>query len=140
MKKIRRQAFALMYVIVAMSLVSMALFALTCITKNVSGNTNMMYLDACRRNLLLSGLAWTKHNPDDINKKTTSEIFDLDISKLEIPAGTVKVTVTKMDDSNLTVRLNASCAKGGMSRRCEFTTKLPVVHDEKPLKQTPALK
>jgi hypothetical protein len=70
------------------------------------------YLKACRRNLLASGLMWAKEN----TRKKSGEIFDktiqLDVSKLNIRASALDVTMSIASDEEAEVQINTSCSRG----------------------------
>jgi len=112
MKKQRQRGFVLIFVIMAIIIIGIEMFALSDIANTMQFQSQNVYLKACRRNLLASGLLWAKEN----TRNKSSEIFDktvqLDVSNLNILASALDVTVSIASDEEVEVRINTSCSRG----------------------------
>jgi len=70
------------------------------------------YLEACKRNLITSGLAWAKRNIRNNNRETFDKAVELDVSKMDIRASSLIVTISIPTDKEPQVQINASCSRG----------------------------
>ena len=102
----------LILVIVAIAVIGFQMFALSDIANTMQFQSNTAYLKACERNLLASGLAWAREN----TRNKSSEVFDktiqLDVSKLNIRASALDVTISIASDEEAEVQINTSCSRG----------------------------
>ena len=102
----------LILVIIAIAIIGVEMFALADIANTMQFQSQTAYLKACRRNLLASGLLWAKEN----TREKSSEIFDktiqLDVSKLNIRASALDVTISIASDEEAEVQINTSCSRG----------------------------
>jgi len=112
MKKRRQHGFVLILVIMAIIVIGIEMFALSNIANTMQFQSHNAYLKACRRNLLASGLLWAREN----TRKKGSEIFDktvqLDVSKMNIRASALDVTMSIASDEEVEVQINTSCSRG----------------------------
>jgi len=71
------------------------------------------YLEACKRNLITSGLAWAKRNIRNNNKETFEKAVELDVSKMNIRASSLIVTIRGLPtDKEPQAQINVSCSRG----------------------------
>jgi hypothetical protein len=70
MKKPRKKGFALVLVITAMAVIGLEMYVLTGGSNTMLFQSDTAYLEACKRNLITSGLAWAKRNILNNNKET----------------------------------------------------------------------
>lgn len=107
----------LILVIVAIAVIGFQMFALSDIANTMQFQSNTAYLKACERNLLASGLAWAREN----TRNKSSEVFDktiqLDVSKLNIRASALDVTISIASDEEAEVQINTSCSRGRQTLR-----------------------
>ena len=112
MKKQRHRGVVLIFVIMAIIVIGIEMFALSGIANTMQFQSQNAYLKACRRNLLASGLLWAREN----TREKSSEIFDktiqLDVSKLNISASALDVTMSIASDEEAEVQINTSCSRG----------------------------
>jgi len=112
MKQRRQQGFVLILVIMAIIVFGIELFALSGIANTMQFESNAGYLNACRRNLLASGLAWAQENGGN----NSSEVFDksikLDTSKMKIRGSALDVTLRRTSDGQAEVQIDTSCSRG----------------------------
>jgi len=112
MKNQRHRGFVLIFVIMAIIVIGIEMFALSDIANTMQFQSQNAYLKACKRNLLASGLLWAREN---IRNKS-SDIFDktiqLDVSKLNIRASALDVTISIASDEEAEVQINTSCSRG----------------------------
>jgi len=84
MKKPRQKGFALVLVITAMAIIGLEMHVLTSGANTMLFQSDTAYLEACKRNLIMSGLAWAKRNVRNNNKETFEKAVELDVSKMNI--------------------------------------------------------
>jgi hypothetical protein len=111
MKKIRQNGFVLLLVIMAIALVGTA----TCV---LAGGANIMlfqsdtvYLQACERNLMASGLAWAKQNIKNRNQGSFNKMVELDTANLGIRGSSLNVFISISRDKQAEVQINTSCSR-----------------------------
>ena len=118
-KKIRK-GFTLYLVIVAMALTGSSLFLLTHISNGMAYRSDRMYLKACQRNLLASGLIWVKRNTPKIDELPSNKPCVLDTTDLQVPDSHINVSRgSGGDDSHKDKKLTIEvrCSKRKISMR-----------------------
>ncbi len=82
MKKPRQKGFALVLVITAMAIIGLEMHVLTSGANTMLFQADTAYLEACKRNLITSGLAWAKRNIRNNNRDTFEKTVELDVSSM----------------------------------------------------------
>jgi hypothetical protein len=112
MKKIRQNGFVLVIVIMAIAIMSVAMFTLSDIVKTMQFQSQTAYLRACRRNLQASGLVWAKENIRNKSGEILDKTIQLDVSKMNIRVSALDVTIRRASDNQAEVQVNTSCSRG----------------------------
>ena len=113
MKKPRQKGFALVLVITAMAIIGLEMHVLTSGANTMLFQADTAYLEACKRNLVTSGLAWAKRNIRNNNKETFEKAVELDVSKMNIRASSLIVTIRGLPtDKAPQAQINVSCSRG----------------------------
>lgn len=112
MKKPRRKGFALVLVITAMAIIGLEMHVLTSGANTMLFQSDTAYLEACKRNLITSGLAWAKRNIQNNNKETFEKAVELDVSKMNIRASSLIVTISIPTEKEPQAQINVSCSRG----------------------------
>lgn len=112
MKRRRQQGFVLILVIIAIILFGIELFALSGIANTMQFESNAAYLNACRRNLLSSGLAWARENGANNSGEVSDKKIQLETSKMNIRGSALDVTIHRTSDGQAEVQIDASCSRG----------------------------
>ena len=120
MKKPRQNGFALVLVITAMAVIGLIMYVLTDGSNTMLFQSDTAYLEACKRNLITSGLAWAKRNVRNNNKETFEKAVELDVSKIFYGSGSrnirdasLIVTIRGLPtDEAPQAQINVSCSRG----------------------------
>jgi len=119
MKKPRQKGFALVLVITAMAIIGLEMHVLTSGANTMLFQADTAYLEACKQNLIKSGLAWAKRNIRNNNKETFEKAVELDVSKIfygsdsrRIRASSLIVTISIPTDKGPQAQINVSCSRG----------------------------
>jgi len=112
MKKPRQKGFALVLVITAMAIIGLEMHVLTSGANTMLFQSDTAYLEACKRNLVTSGLAWAKRNIRNNNKETFEKAVELDVSKMNIRVSSLIVTISIPTDKGPQAQINVSCSRG----------------------------
>ena len=119
MKKPRQKGFALVLVITAMAIIGLEMHVLTSGANTMLFQADTAYLEACKRNLTTSGLAWAKRNIRNNNKETFEKAVELDVSKIFYGSGSRRirgssliVTISTPTDKAPQAQINVSCSRG----------------------------
>jgi type II secretory pathway component PulK len=125
MKKPRQKGFALVLVITAMAIIGLEMHVLTSGANTMLFQADTAYLEACKRNLITSGLAWAKRNIRNNNRDTFEKTVELDVSKMPGNAGfrlkpavggirgsSLIVTISIPTDEEPQAQINVSCSRG----------------------------
>lgn len=112
MKNQRRRGFVLIFVIMAIIVIGIEMFALSGIANTMQFQSQNAYLKACRRNLLASGLLWANENTREKGREIFDKTIQLDVSKLNIRASALDVTMSIASDEEAEVQINTSCSRG----------------------------
>jgi hypothetical protein len=111
MKKPRKKGFALVLVITAMAVIGLEMYVLTGGSNTMLFQSDTAYLEACKRNLITSGLAWAKRNILNNNKETFEKAVELDVSKMNIRDANLIVTISIPADKAPQAQINVSCSR-----------------------------
>ncbi len=120
MKKPRQKGFALVLVITAMAIIGLEMHVLTSGANTMLFQADTAYLEACKRNLITSGLAWAKRNIRNNNRDTFEKTMKLDVSKIfhgsdsrRIRDASLVVTIRGLPtDKAPQAQINVSCSRG----------------------------
>jgi len=117
MKKLKANGFVLLLVIEAMAVVAVEMFVLTNIAGTMQFQSHTVYLQACERNLLASGLAWARQNIRNKSGETFDGKIELDVGEMNVRGSALDVTISTKSDQEAEVRLNSSCSRGRQTRK-----------------------
>jgi preprotein translocase subunit SecF len=117
MKRLRENGFVLLLVIIAIAVIGIAMFVLTNISSTMQFQSHTVYLQACERNLLASGLAWAKQNIQNESREIFDKVVELDVGKMDIRGSALDVTIGTAADSATEVEVNTSCSRGRQTLR-----------------------
>jgi hypothetical protein len=115
----RPDGFALVLVITAMAVIGLEMHVLTSGANTMLFQADTAYLEACKRNLVTSGLAWAKRNIRNNNRDTFEKTVELDVSKIfyrsdssRIRVSSLIVTISVPTDKEPQAQINVSCSRG----------------------------
>lgn len=110
MKHQRQNGFVLILVVVAIALIGAEMIVLTDSANKILFQSDTAYLQACQRNLVISGLAWAKRNIKDEGKETFNRSIELDVNSMSIHGATLSVNIGTPKDEETEVQINTSCS------------------------------
>ena len=117
MKKIKQNGFVLVVVIMSIAIIAIEMAVLTGGSNAILFQTNTAYLQACRRNLVASGLAWAEKNINNGNKQIFDKTVELDIADMNIRRASLSVTVRAPVNKKAEVQINSSVSRGRRTLR-----------------------
>jgi hypothetical protein len=106
-RRVNKQGFALVLLIFFISIIGIETVILSRISGTMAFEANEAYLQACRENLISSGLAWTKENADKVQ---TNETTELDIASLGLRDAELSVTVNMTETGRREADISALCS------------------------------
>ena len=117
MKNPQQNGFVLILVIAAMGLIGAMMIVLTGSANKILFQSDTAYLQACRRNLVTSGLTWAKRNIKNENKETFNRTIELDVTSMGISGATLSVNIDIPKDQEPEVQINTSCSRARRTLR-----------------------
>jgi len=123
-KKVKTNGFVLLLVILALAVVAVEMFVLTNISGTMQFQSHSVYLQACERNLMASGLAWARQNIRNKGGQTAGEQVKLNTGELNILNSALDVAISMSSDREAEVRISSSCSRGRQTRRGGSTFKI----------------
>jgi hypothetical protein len=108
----RNQGAVLTLVLVAMILAGMAMLVLTGGANAMLFHADTAYLRAVERNLIASGLAWTRQRLAADGGLPTEKPVELDVTAFGVPHARLAVRVLEVRDATARVHIETSCHKG----------------------------
>lgn len=117
MKERKQNGFVLVLVITAMAVIGLEMFVLANIANTMQFQSHTAYLQACERNLVASGLAWTKQNIRNKSGENFDKMIELDVTEMDIRAAALDVTISIPSGEETEVRINTSCTRGRQTLR-----------------------
>ena len=115
MKKTKTEGFVLVMVIVAIALVGMVMFVLSEGSRTMIFQTDTAYLNACRRNLVSSGLAWAEANA----ASAVEGEMVLDVNDLGVREASLSVSVISDPNEAPSARITTSVSRRTRTLRDE---------------------
>ncbi|MHC4510038.1 MAG: hypothetical protein ACYTAO_13955 [Planctomycetota bacterium] len=119
MKALKKRGFVLILVITAMAVIGIEMFVLAGVANTMQFQSHGAYLQACRRNLMASGLAWAKQNIPDKTGEVVPQTIELDVSKMNVRGSDLDLTVSPPSDQQVEILIKTSCTRGRQTLRGE---------------------
>ena len=117
MKNPQQNGFVLILVIAAMGLIGAMMVVLTGSANKILFQSDTAYLQACRRNLVTSGLTWAKRNIKNQSEETFNRTIELDVTSMGISGATLSVNIDIPKDQEPEVQINTSCSRARRTLR-----------------------
>ncbi|MHC4087323.1 MAG: hypothetical protein ACYSWZ_03865 [Planctomycetota bacterium] len=111
MKNPQQNGFVLIIVVAVMGLIGAMMIILTGSANKILFQSDTAYLQACQRNLVTSGLGWTKQNINNENKETFDRTIELDVTSMNISDATLSVNIGIRKEQEVEVQINTSCSR-----------------------------
>jgi hypothetical protein len=111
MKNPQQNGFVLILVVAAMGLIGAMMIVLTGSANKILFQSDTAYLQACQRNLVISGLTWAKRNIKNESKETFNRTIELDVTSMSISGATLSVNIDIPKDQEPEVQINTSCSR-----------------------------
>ena len=119
-----RNGFVLILVITAMAVIGIEMFALAGVANTMQFQSHTAYLQACRRNLTASGLAWARQNTPNKAGESALQAIKLDIGEMNIRGSDLDLTISRPSDEEAEVLIRTSCSRGRQTLRGENKYKI----------------
>lgn len=98
-------------VIMLIAMVGIVVSILTEASKTMIFESNKAYLRACERNMIASGLAWSKINIQKDIGEIPDKMIELDVTEMNIRGSSLSVNI-KPAQTRPQVRIRTSCSRG----------------------------
>jgi hypothetical protein len=82
------------------------------------------YLQACRRNLTASGLAWARQNIPNKAGESAHQAIKLDAGEMNIRGSDLDLTISRLSETQAEVLITTSCSRGRQTLRGENKYKI----------------
>jgi len=112
MKRRREDGFVMLLIIAALALIAVEIFVLTAGSNTILFQANDAYLEACERNLKVSGLAWAQRSIKSKGAETLDKSIELDISDMNIRGSALSVTIGQPENKQSHVQVITFCRRG----------------------------
>ena len=119
-----RGGFVLVLVITAMAIIGTEMFVLAGIANTMQFQSHRAYLQACRRNLTASGLAWARQNIPNKTGESAPGAIKLDTGEMNIRGSDLDLTISRPSDKETEVLIKTSCSRGRQTLKGEYRYKL----------------
>ena len=117
MKQLRQNGFVLILVITAIAAIGAEMLVLAGGANTMLFQSDTAYLQAVKRNLAASGLAWTERNIKNESKEIFNRTIELNVSSMDIRNSTLTVTIGIPAAKKVEVQINTSCSRGRQTIR-----------------------
>lgn len=111
MKNKKQKGVALVLAIIAMSIIGIEMHVLSRGANTMLILSDRVYLEACKRNLVTSGLAWAKQNIQNDNTDNFEKSIELDVTNLNIKNSSLAVTITIPTNEEPQAKIDVSCSR-----------------------------
>jgi len=110
-KNKKRKGAALVLAITAMAIVGIEMHVLSSGSNTMLYQSDRAYLEACERNLVMSGLAWAKQNVQSNNTDIFQKSINLDVSNLNISNPSLIVKINTLTKGWSQAQISVSCSR-----------------------------
>jgi type II secretory pathway component PulK len=112
MKNRRNKGFVLLLVIMLIAMFGIIVSLLTEASNTMIFESNKTYLLACERNMIASGLAWSKINIQKDSRDIPVKMIELDVTEMNIRGSSLIVNTSSPSQNRPQVRIRTSCSRG----------------------------
>ncbi len=112
MKNRTDKGFVLVLVVMLIALIGMIVSLLTEASNTMIFQSNKTYLRACERNLIASGLAWSKINIQKDSGDIPGKMIELDVAEMNIHGSGLTVDISRPAQTPPHVQIRTSCSRG----------------------------
>ena len=121
MKNSKNKGFVLILVIMLIGLIGIIVSVLTEASNTMVFQSNKTYLRACERNLIASGLAWSKINLQKESGDISGKMIELDVTDMNIRGSSLTVNTGSPAQTQPHVQIRTSCSRGRQTLRSDRT-------------------
>jgi hypothetical protein len=121
MKNEKNKGFILILIVMLIALIGIVVSLLTEASNTMVFQSNKTYLQACERNLIASGLAWSKINIKKENGDISDKMIELDVSEMDIHGSSLAVNLSSSAEARPQVRIRTSCSRGRQTLKSDNT-------------------
>lgn len=119
MKTLKNRGFVLILVITAIATIGIEMFVLAGVANTMQFQSHRAYLEACRRNLTASGLAWARQNVSKKAGEVVPQTIELDVSRMNVRGAGLELTVSPPSERKAEILIKTSCSRGRQTLRGE---------------------
>ena len=124
MKKTRQKGAALVLAITAMAIIGLEMHVLSSGANTMLFQSNSAYLEACKRNLITSGLAWAKQNIKNNKTENFEKSVELDVGGMNIKDSSLIVTISTPTGKEPQAQINVSCSRSRQTLKSDEKYKI----------------
>ena len=111
MKTTGQDGFIMVFVIISLVVVAVVMYVLADGSNTMLFQTDAAYLRAAQRNLVASGLAWTRNTVEAQNTEAFGKAIELDVTGLGIREANLSVTINMSVPQKPQAQIDASCTR-----------------------------
>jgi hypothetical protein len=112
MKNRKNKGFILMLIVMLIALIGIIVSLLTEASNTMLFQSNKTYLQACERNLIASGLTWSKINLQKESGDIPDTMIELDVTEMNIRGSSLAVNLSSQAETRPQARIKTSCSRG----------------------------
>ena len=112
MKYRQRKGFAMIVILLVMSLFGLTMTVLSNSSMQMGGQTTSEVLKVNNKNILASGIAWARANENHLKKQSVGFTMELDTSAFDITKASCMLRVDSISENGIEVNIEAVCYKG----------------------------
>ena len=117
MKNTQRKGFAMIVILLLMSLFGLMMVVLSSSSRQMGAQTTSEVLKVNSNNILASGVAWARVNKSHLNKQSAGFTTELNTTAFDIPKASCILRVDSITDKGIEITIEAVCYKGRQTFR-----------------------
>jgi len=115
MKTRKTNGFIIILLVMVIALITVVLVFLSTASNTMMFQANDVYLQACERNLISSGLNWAKTNIQKDNSKNFNNMIELDITEMDILNSSLDIKISSPTQERYQVQIQTSCGRARLN-------------------------
>jgi hypothetical protein len=115
------KGFVMVLVIITIAMIGTVMLFLTNASNTMMFQANDAYLNACQRNLITSGIAWSKTNIKKENEQYLNKLTELNITEMNLQHADLNVTINVSSNTKPSAHISTSCSRGRQNLKSDDT-------------------
>jgi len=123
-KRQNQNGFVLIMVVVMIALFGLMMLVLAGMSKTMMHESSAVKIDAVKKNLTFSAIAWAKYNAPNMSIGSEPMTVQLDVNELGVSGAGCAVTFYRLSNMEIEIKISATCGTGSVKQQRKSVFKI----------------